>query len=81
MLTNKISNELKKVVPENRIIFEEEFRHKYSQDAFCTYDVDSLADEYKKISNEQIIHVALDMMKGTTADYYRCKNCTKQCYR
>ena len=33
--------------------------------------LDTLADEYKKLSNEQIIYVALDMMKGTTADYSR----------
>lgn len=30
-----------------------------------------LNEEYKKVSNEQIIHVALDMMKGTTADFSR----------
>ncbi|MCQ2753806.1 MAG: hypothetical protein MJ231_02035 [bacterium] len=33
--------------------------------------IDSLSDEYKKVTNEQIFHVALDMMKGTTADYSR----------
>lgn len=33
--------------------------------------VDSLAEEYKKISNDQIFHVALDMMKGTNADFSR----------
>ncbi len=33
--------------------------------------VDSLADEYKKVSNEQIFHVALDMLKGTTGDFSR----------
>ena len=30
-----------------------------------------LAQEYKKVSNEEIIYIALDMMKGTTADYSR----------
>lgn len=33
--------------------------------------IDSLSDEYSKVSNCQIFHVALDMMKGTTADYSR----------
>jgi len=33
--------------------------------------VDSLTMEYKNISKEQVIHVALDMMKGTTADFSR----------
>lgn len=33
--------------------------------------IDSLADEYKKVSNEQIFHVALDMMKDTSADFSR----------
>lgn len=33
--------------------------------------IDTLAVEYKKVSNEQIFHVALDMMKGTSADYSR----------
>ncbi len=33
--------------------------------------IDSLADEYKKVSNEQIFHVALDMMKGTNAEFSR----------
>ena len=31
----------------------------------------SIAKEYKKNSNDEIIYVALDMMKGTTADYSR----------
>lgn len=39
---------------------------KYTQDY-----IDSLAEEYKKVSNEQIFHVALDMMKGTKADFSR----------
>lgn len=33
--------------------------------------IDSISDEYKKVSKEQIFHVALDMMKGTTADFSR----------
>lgn len=33
--------------------------------------IDSISEEYKKVSNEQIFHVALDMMKGSTADYSR----------
>jgi len=39
---------------------------KYTQ----TY-IDSISDEYKKVSNEQIFHVALDMMKGTKGDFSR----------
>ena len=33
--------------------------------------IDSLTDEYEKISNQQIFHVALDMMKDTTANFSR----------
>ena len=33
--------------------------------------INTLSEEYKKISTQQIIHVALDMMKDTTADYSR----------
>lgn len=33
--------------------------------------IDSIYDEYKKVSNQQLFHVALDMMKGTSADYSR----------
>ena len=33
--------------------------------------IDSISDEYKKVTKEQIFHVALDMMKGTTADFSR----------
>lgn len=33
--------------------------------------IDSISDEYKKVSNEQIFHVALDMMKGTSGDLSR----------
>lgn len=43
-----------------------ELPEKYTQEY-----IDNLTDEYKKISNEQIFHVALDMMKGTSADFSR----------
>lgn len=33
--------------------------------------IDNISEEYKKVSNEQIFHVALDMMKGTTAEFSR----------
>ena len=33
--------------------------------------IDSISDEYKNVSNEQIFHVALDMLKGTTGDFSR----------
>ncbi len=33
--------------------------------------IDSLAEEYKKVSSEQVIHVALDMMKDTNAEFSR----------
>ena len=39
---------------------------KYTQ----TY-IDSISPEYKKVSNEQIFHVALDMLKGTSGDFSR----------
>lgn len=39
---------------------------KYTQDY-----IDTLSNEYKKVSNQQIFHVALDMMKDTTAEYSR----------
>ena len=39
---------------------------KYSQEY-----IDALSPEYKKISNQQLIHVALDMMKDSTASYSR----------
>ena len=39
---------------------------KYTQDY-----IDSLADEYKKVSNQQLFHVALDMMKDTSAEFSR----------
>jgi len=39
---------------------------KYTQ----TY-IDTLSEEYKKVTNEQIFHVALDMMKGTNAEFSR----------
>lgn len=33
--------------------------------------LEQIKDEYKKVSNEQIFYVALDMMKGTSADFSR----------
>ena len=33
--------------------------------------IDTLSEEYKKVSEEQIFHVALDMMKGTSAEFSR----------
>ena len=33
--------------------------------------IDSISPEYKKVSNEQIFHVALDMLKGTSGDFSR----------
>ena len=33
--------------------------------------VDSISSEYKQVSDEQIFHVALDMMKGTSGDFSR----------
>ncbi len=33
--------------------------------------IDSISDEYKKVSNEQIFHVALDMLKDTTGEFSR----------
>lgn len=33
--------------------------------------INSLAETYKKVSNEQIFHVALDMMKDTNAEFSR----------
>ena len=39
---------------------------KYTQ----TY-IDSISPEYKKVSNEQIFHVALDMLKDTTGEFSR----------
>lgn len=33
--------------------------------------IDSISDEYKKVSDEQIFHVALDMLKGTSGDFSR----------
>ena len=33
--------------------------------------LEQITEEYKKVSNEQIFYVALDMMKGTTAEYSR----------
>lgn len=33
--------------------------------------IDSISPEYKKVSDEQIFHVALDMLKGTSGDFSR----------
>ena len=33
--------------------------------------IDSISDEYKDISNEQIFHVALDMLKDTSGEFSR----------
>ena len=33
--------------------------------------IDSFSDEYKNVSDEQIFHVALDMLKGTSGDFSR----------
>ena len=33
--------------------------------------IDEISPEYSKVSNEQIFHVALDMMKGTSGDFSR----------
>ena len=40
-------------------------------DKYTPEYLDVIADEYKKVSNDEIIYVALDMMKDTTADYSR----------
>ncbi len=39
---------------------------KYTQDY-----IDKISPEYQKVSKEQIFHVALDMLKGTTGDFSR----------
>ncbi len=39
---------------------------KYTQDY-----IDKISEEYKKVANEQLLHVALDMMKNTKGDYSR----------
>ncbi len=33
--------------------------------------INSISDEYKEVSNEQIFHVALDMLKDTTGEFSR----------
>lgn len=33
--------------------------------------IDSISEEYKNVSDEQIFHVALDMLKGTSGDFSR----------
>ena len=40
-------------------------------DKYTDKYLELLTDEYKKVSNEQIFYVALDMMKGTSADFSR----------
>lgn len=40
-------------------------------DKYTPEYMDLLAEEYKKVTNDEIILVALDMMKGTTADFSR----------
>lgn len=50
----------------NRIPGDIDLPEKYTPEYLIT-----LAEEYKKISNDEVIYVALDMMKGTTADFSR----------
>ncbi len=38
---------------------------------YTTEYIDSLSEEYKKVSNQQIFYVALDMLKGTTGEFSR----------
>ena len=38
---------------------------------YTTEYINSLNEEYKKVSNQQIIYVALDMLKGTTGEFSR----------
>lgn len=33
--------------------------------------LETIAKEYKKVSNDEVVYIALDMMKNTTADYSR----------
>ena len=40
-------------------------------DKYTQEYVDSLADEYRKVSEEQLFHVALDMLKETSGDFSR----------
>jgi len=40
-------------------------------DKYTPEYMELLAEEYKKVANDEIIFVALDMMKGTTADFSR----------
>lgn len=40
-------------------------------DKYTEEYLEVLANEYKKVSNYQVVHVALDMMKGSIADYSR----------
>ncbi len=43
-----------------------ELPKKYTQEY-----IDSISPEYSKVSDEQIFHVALDMLKGTSGDFSR----------
>jgi len=43
----------------------------YLPEKYTPEYLDTLAKEYKKISNDEVIYVALDMMKGSIADYSR----------
>ena len=38
---------------------------------YTTEYLETIAEEYKKVSNQQIFHVALDMMKDSTANFSR----------
>lgn len=40
-------------------------------DKYTPEYMEILRQEYKKVSNEEVIYIALDMMKGTTADFSR----------
>lgn len=50
----------------NPVPYDVQLPSKYTDDY-----LNQLHDEYKKLSDEQIIYVALDMMKGTSADFSR----------
>ena len=40
-------------------------------DKYTQEYIDSISDEYKKVSDEQIFHVALDMLRGTSGEFSR----------
>ena len=40
-------------------------------DKYTPEYLENISEEYKKVSNEQIFHVALDMMKDSSADFSR----------